>query len=937
MKRDLKKTCISASLALAMAAYSIPTALCVSADGASSGETRALTEHGLSPTVEGGAILHCWCWDFNTIRENIPEIAAAGFSAVQTSPICEVNNGGDGSLTIMGGDAWWWHYQPTDYKIGNYQLGTEEEFIAMCETAHSYGVKVIVDSVLNHTTAYYDEISDNIKSLPGSPFHPMGEEREEGQNWSEVDRYEETQYDLSGLYDLNTSNKAVQNYILDFLKNCVEDGADGFRYDAAKLIELPDDTSAKYGSDFASDFWPTILQNGAYFQYGEVLQEGGRHLYKKGQAGYDDDDSSRLHAYHSQQYTDKDGNTHYMNTTNSFTGFRIRDAIANKELTAEFIMDPILPEGAKAEQTVTWVESHDNYCNDKSYTELPEIQQVIQGWAAIAARKDGTPLFFDRPKNSTSTDPWGDNKIGAAGSDMYKDPQVAAVNFFRNEMDGSEQRAINPIEGDNSVLLIERGGGNKGCVIINAGGEDVEISADTTMDDGLKMADGDYTDRAFGGAFTVTDGVLSGTVKAGKVAVVYAPQTDEYSKLSFAPAVDLSQASGYFLTDTLTTDVYVRSCETASYELSVNGRVTESGSVSAGDKITIRGVAHREKAVLTLTGFDGEGTQLAQVTREYTKWDKQDDTVLYIDPAAKPEWSKFYVYIWGSFENASWPGIQLRQNKQGLYEYVLPYQYELDNSYGNVIFNNSTGEQFDAGTIRTGEHKLYTADYRWIDYTETTSDTYSETTSDTDSETASDSDSETTPDTDSETTSDTDSETTSDTDSETASDTDSETTSDSESETTSDTDSELEEETNDEPKTQDEPAPETNDTPERDTDSETATPDLPEPDSDTDSGTDSDSDSETDSESDTDSDHGGEPNEPEDKGSYGDLDGDGQVTAGDALFVLRASAGMTELDPELTVIADIDGDGSITANDALAVLRYSVGIYDGTNIGNKVR
>ena len=124
----------------------------------------------------------------------------------------------------------------------------------MCDTVHQYGIKVVVDSVLNHTAAYYDKISDNIKSIPDGAFHPMGDERTEDQNWSEVDRYEETQYDLSGLYDLNTQNKEVQLYIQDFLKTCVDNGADGFRFDAAKLIELPDDTSEKYGSDFASDF-----------------------------------------------------------------------------------------------------------------------------------------------------------------------------------------------------------------------------------------------------------------------------------------------------------------------------------------------------------------------------------------------------------------------------------------------------------------------------------------------------------------------------------------------------------------------------------------------------------------------------------------------------------------------------------------------------------
>ncbi len=709
MKKKLKTICAStltAAVLLSQTLACAPTAFAAEAE-----PQAALTENGLSQTVEGGAILHCWCWDFNTIKDNIPEIAAAGFSAVQTSPICEVNNGGDGSLTISGGDNWWWHYQPTDYKIGNYQFGTRDEFKAMCDEAHRYGIKVIVDSVLNHTTAYYDKISDNIKNLPGGAFHPMGDERLPGQNWSEVDRYEETQYDLSGLYELNTQNKAVQEYILNFLKDCVECGADGFRYDAAKLIELPDDTSEKYGNDFASDFWPTILQNGASFQYGEVLQEGGRHTYNKDSSGYDDDDSSRLYAYHSQQFTDKNGVAHNMNTTNSYTGFRVRDAIANKNLDADFITDALLPSGAKADQTVTWVESHDNYCNDKSYAELTETQQVIQAWAAIAARKDGTPLFFDRPNNSSASNPWGDNKIGPAGSDMFKDPQVVAVNFFRNEMGDTAQSASNPIQGNTQVVMIERGDTNKGVVIINASDSDVTLSAATGMTDGA------YTDQAFGGAFSVRDGVLSGTVKAGKVAVVYAPTVEEENKESFAPAVNLSVASGYFLTDSISVDVTVRSCHHASYTLTV-GDNAQTGSVNAGDTITIENVADQQTATLTLTGCDDQNNELASVTRKYTRWVKRDNTVVYMEPEAQPDWNQCYVYIWGSHENASWPGVRMEKTALGLYKYILPYQYEMTGSDGNVIFNNGSGKQFDAGAITAGQQKVYTAGGQWKDYDE---------------------------------------------------------------------------------------------------------------------------------------------------------------------------------------------------------------------------
>lgn len=46
------------------------------------------------------------------------------------------------------------------------------------------------------------------------------------------------------------------------------------------------------------------------------------------------------------------------------------------------------------------------------------------------------------------------------------------------------------------------------------------------------------------------------------------------------------------------------------------------------------------------------------------------------------------------------------------------YQYELPGSYGNVIFNNGSGQQFDAGKISPGQKMLYTADGKWVEYEE---------------------------------------------------------------------------------------------------------------------------------------------------------------------------------------------------------------------------
>ena len=73
----------------------------------------------------------------------------------------------------------------------------------------------------------------------------------------------------------------------------------------------------------------------------------------------------------------------------------------------------------------------------------------------------------------------------------------------------------------------------------------------------------------------------------------------------------------------------------------------------------------------------------------------------------------------------------------------------------------------------------------------------------------------------------------------------------------------------------------------------------------------------------------------DDAGVYGDIDADGQITANDALAVLRSSVGMDTLDEQHSALADIDEDGQVTANDALAVLRSSVGMGDSGKIGQK--
>lgn len=61
------------------------------------------------------------------------------------------------------------------------------------------------------------------------------------------------------------------------------------------------------------------------------------------------------------------------------------------------------------------------------------------------------------------------------------------------------------------------------------------------------------------------------------------------------------------------------------------------------------------------------------------------------------------------------------------------------------------------------------------------------------------------------------------------------------------------------------------------------------------------------------------------EGLIGDVNGDGNITASDALLVLRHAVNAAKLEDDKIALADMNGDGKITASDALTILRIAVG------------
>lgn len=56
----------------------------------------AREKYGLAQNMSEGATLHAWMWSFKTIEQNIPAIAEAGFTSVQTEPVSAIHAAGNG-------------------------------------------------------------------------------------------------------------------------------------------------------------------------------------------------------------------------------------------------------------------------------------------------------------------------------------------------------------------------------------------------------------------------------------------------------------------------------------------------------------------------------------------------------------------------------------------------------------------------------------------------------------------------------------------------------------------------------------------------------------------------------------------------------------------------------------------------------------------------
>lgn len=443
-------------------------------------------------------ILHAWSWSFNTIADNMKDIADAGYAYVQTSPAntCFVGEDGGMALYSQPGDSvkgkWYYYYQPTDWKIGNYLLGTRDQFKTMMDSAAKYNVKVIVDVLPNHTAVEHTAVLPDLDAAVGGHeklFHANGLTDIIDYN----DRYQCTTGKMGGLPDVNTENPDFQHYYLTYVNDLLSLGVKGFRYDTAKHIGLPSDPLDSLAT--RNNFWDVVLGResvkglslavpvDSLFVYGEVLQDKN---------------------VKEEEYAE------YMDLTASAYGHALRQVLEKADFKADSLLNWHHPVDGK--HLVTWVESHDTYANAHESAGLTD-EQIRMGWVFLAARQNGTPLFFSRPAGSTRENYWGNNRVGARGNDEFKHPEVVAVNHFRRDMKGLAETLTANEQG--TVIEVSRG--NKGAALINISSEEQSADGMTTT-----LPDGSYTDKVNKQTFTVSDGKLSGNLAPYTSYLLYA-------------------------------------------------------------------------------------------------------------------------------------------------------------------------------------------------------------------------------------------------------------------------------------------------------------------------------------------------------------------------------------------------------------------------------
>ncbi len=691
-------------------------------DAASSGsaytdmqaQTTAANKYGLSETVNDGLTLQAWNWSFANIEANLEKVAEQGFTTIQVSPPNEIKMATKG-VNVTQGDTngWWMFYQPVAFQMNqstDNALGTKAEFVSMCEKAHALGLKVIVDAVINHVgtkdgtpdsdSSVMNHVHDKVRTFEpviynNQLFHSPWKKMDyiESNNTQYNSTYDLTRNCTSGLPDLKTEDQRVQDAIYDYLDELITAGADGFRFDAAKHIETPDDISS-----LASDFWTDTLKKvqtkysgKEIYAYGEILNTCG---------------IGRPFSMYTKLF----------DVTDSGSYWAIKNAVTG---SGDSNATPFYPNANfSSSNTVLWNESHDTYV-DGATTNLNVVQRG-KIWALVAGRNGISSVYLARPSDNTDTGALNSIKLGDVKMTAWSNATTKAINQFHNYFIGQPEYCTANSSG---TAYIERG--TSGAMIVNLGGTTTKSVTLTNH----RLTAGTYKDAITGNTFTVTSSQIKGNVGNTGVAVLYENNETPTEAPTEPPITyilgDANSDNDVQVDDATKILRYVVDLETLTDVQTLAADVDGDGFVTVIDatiiqrydaEMPVKYDVGKEKT----TSKPQPTTPYVQPTTPYV-----EPTKPYVEPTSSPDpvgsflltdnfgWGSAYVYAWdadGNELNGPWPGAAQAEtivNEMGQTQFRC---YVPEGAIG-VILSNGDGAQTEDITDFT------TYDGYWMDGT----------------------------------------------------------------------------------------------------------------------------------------------------------------------------------------------------------------------------
>lgn len=421
-------------------------------------------DYVLPADIQDGNILHCFNWSINDVKNNLANIADAGFGAVQLSPQQRRN--------VTNSAVWSDVYRPYDFNFqATSAFGSAADLKTLCTEAAKYGIKVIVDVVANHvdkTSGYHDPWWDSntayVRSKGGSA------------NINYNDRYSITHDRMGDYYELNSENADVIARAKAYVVWLRDQGVSGIRWDAAKHIGLPSE---------GCDFWKEMASVEGMFHYGEILGTPGP-----------SNNTALITEY-----------AKYMSVTDSRYSDLSAEGNGGIPMARAGEWAPIVGPG----KLIYWGETHDTYSNTPDYGGWSSsVSQAVidRAYAAVACRDGAAALYFARPNTSG----YSNIKV-VKGNDHYRESEaIRQVNKFRNKMNGRSEYFT--ASDDGMAVAVTRNNG--GAVVVRK-----SAGAFTVANGGSLCPVGTYKDRVSGNTVTVTATTISGTADASGVVVIY--------------------------------------------------------------------------------------------------------------------------------------------------------------------------------------------------------------------------------------------------------------------------------------------------------------------------------------------------------------------------------------------------------------------------------